>query len=149
MEKHFSAGIVVYRKQESGIEYLILHYAQGHWDFPKGNIEKGESPEETAKREIKEETSIKNIKLTPEFKQIIKYFYKRYPQKSKKQETGKTIFKIVTFYLAEAKTKKVKISWEHKGFKWLPYQEALEQLAFKNAKEVLKKANNFFSAKSV
>lgn len=142
-----SAGAVIFRPQptrrpgeENKIYYLLLHYQSGHWDFPKGNIEKGEKLEETVRRETKEETGIEDIKFIPGFKEAIKYFYKL---------KGKNIFKIVTFFLAETKTKKVKISWEHIGYKWLPYEEALEQLTFKNAKEILKKANHFLSKKSV
>ena len=45
--------------------------------------------------------------------------------------------------LAEVFTKEVKLSFEHKDFAWLEYKEALEKLSFKNAKEILKKANNF------
>jgi len=135
-----SAGAVIFRRQpvrrpsEGGkIYYLLLHYQSGHWDFPKGNIEKGEKLEETVKREVNEEAGIAEIRFLQGFKETIKYFYKL---------KGKNIFKIVTFFLAETKTKEVKISWEHIGFKWLPYQEALEQLTFKNAKDILKKADN-------
>ena len=129
-----SAGAVIFYKSNKKIEYLLLHYQAGHWDFPKGNIEKGEKLEETVKREVKEETNLEDIRLIPGFKENIKYFYKL---------KGKNIFKIVTFLLAETKTKEVKISWEHLGYKWLSYEKALEQLTFKNAKEVLQKANSF------
>ena len=135
-----SAGAIIFYRADKKIEYLLLHYQWGHWDFPKGNIEKGEKLEETVKREVKEETGIEDIKFTPSFKESIKYFYKL---------KGKNVFKIVTFLLAETKTKEVKISWEHIGFKWLPYEEILEQLTFKNAKEILKKANHFLSKKGV
>ena len=129
-----SAGAVIFRKENKKIYYLLLHYQAGHWDFPKGIIEKGEKIEETAKREIREETGIEDIKFVEGFKNWIKYFFR---------VKGKNIFKIVTFLLAETKEKKVKISWEHIGYKWLPYEEALSQLTFKNAKEILKKANYF------
>ena len=129
-----SAGAIIFRKEKDTIKYLLLHYQAGHWDFPKGNIEKKEKPEETARREIFEETGIKDIEFVSGFKETIKYFYKL---------KGKNIFKIVTFFLAETKTKKVKISWEHLGFEWLPYPEVLKQLTFNNAKEILKKANQF------
>ena len=129
-----SAGAVIFSRADKKIEYLLLHYQAGHWDFSKGNIEKGEKPEETVKREIKEETGIGGIELIPGFKETIKYFYKL---------KGQNIFKIVIFYLAQARTKEIKISWEHTGFKWLPYEEAIVQLTFKNAKEILKKANKF------
>ncbi len=135
-----SAGAVIFSRTDKKIDYLLLYYQAGHWDFPKGNIEKGEKLEETVKREVKEETGIKDIKFAPGFKESIKYFYKL---------KGKNIFKIVTFFLAETKTKKVKISWEHIGYQWLPYEEAFEQLTFKNAKEILKKANDFLSKKGL
>jgi len=135
-----SAGAVVFRREKGKIYYLLLHYEAGHWDFPKGIIEKGEKIENTARREIKEETGIEDIKFIEEFKEWIKYFFKL---------KGRNIFKIVTFLLAETKEKEVKISWEHIGYKWLPYEEALEQLTFKNAKEILKKANDFLSKKSL
>lgn len=142
-----SAGAIIFRKEKGILKYLLLHYQSGHWDFPKGNVEKGEKLEDTARREIKEETGIEEIKFVPGFKEWIKYFYKRTPPKFGKGKVGKTVFKIVTFFLGETKTKKVKISWEHINYKWLPYEEALEQLTFKNAKEILKKANQFLIEK--
>lgn len=128
-----SAGAVVFRKNKE-IKYLLIQYGLGHWEFPRGLIEKGESLEEAAQREIKEEVGIEDIQFVPGFKEWIKFFYKK---------EGKNIIKIATFLLAETKSKEVKISWEHKDFKWLPYKEASEQLTFENSKEILKKANNF------
>jgi bis(5'-nucleosidyl)-tetraphosphatase len=133
-----SAGAIIFRKEDGKIFFLLLHYPSGsrtqkdYWDFPKGHIEKGERLEETVEREVREETGLKDIKLTEGFKETIKYFFKW---------ENKNILKFVTFYLAETKTKEIEISGEHIGHKWLPYYEALEQLTFKNAKEVLKKAN--------
>jgi bis(5'-nucleosidyl)-tetraphosphatase len=129
-----SAGAIVFRKEDSRIYYLLLRYQMGHWGFPKGIIEKGETMEETARREIKEETGIEDIRFVEGFKEWIKYFFKL---------KGKTIFKIATFLLVETGQKKVEISFEHKGFKWLSFEEALKQITHKNGKEVLKKANNF------
>jgi len=131
-----SAGAVVFRREGDKIYYLLLHYEAGHWDFPKGHIEKGETIEETARREVEEETGLKDIKFIEGFKEWIKYFFKL---------KGKNIFKIVTFLLAETKQKEIKISWEHIGFKWLPYEEALKQLTFKNSKEILKKAHQYLT----
>ena len=135
-----SAGAVILRREGNKIYYLLLHYPSNakapreYWDFPKGHIEKGEKIEETVEREVEEETGLKDIKFVEGFKEWIKYFFKH---------KGKNVFKIVTFLLAEAETEEVKISPEHIGYKWLPYDEALIQLTFKNAKEILKKADNF------
>jgi bis(5'-nucleosidyl)-tetraphosphatase len=148
MPKEISAGAVVFRKEDSKIYYLLLHYKSGHWDFPKGHIEKGEREEETAKRETEEETGIKDAKIIDGFREWVKYFFRRtYHLKKEEKKKAPWVFKIVTFYLLETKTKEVKISFEHTGFKWLPYEEALKRLTFKNAKEVLKKADDHLISK--
>jgi len=136
-----SAGAIIFRKENNNFFYLLLHYPSSakapkeYWDFPKGHIEKGEDEIKTVKREVEEETGLKDIKIIEGFREWIKYFFKF---------EGKTVLKFVTFYLAETKTKDVKISGEHVGYKWLPYEDAIEQLTFKNAKEILEKANQFF-----
>ena len=61
----------------------------------------------------------------------------------------RNIFKIVTYFLAETKTEEIKISGEHIGFEWLPYEAALGKLTFKNAKDILKKANDYLSEKGI
>jgi len=142
-----SAGAVIFSKDEDIIKYLLLHYPsttrgaeKDYWDFPKGHIEKGEKEIETVKREVEEETGLKDIKIVEGFKEWIKYFFKF---------QGKNIFKIVTFYLAETKEKDVQVSGEHLGYEWLPYEDAIKQLTFKNAREILKKANNFLQRKNL
>lgn len=144
-----SVGAVVFRREKKKIKYLLLQHPKsgiyrGHWDFPKGHIEKGESWQETLKREVKEETGITKIKIIPGFSTWVKYFYRARGEEEKerrKKGKGVNIFKIVTYYLAETSQKKVKLSFEHKNYAWLEYKEALERITFKNSKEVLKKAN--------
>ena len=133
MKKEKSAGAIVFRKDKEPI-YLLLHYEAKHWDFPKGNIEAGETDIDTVKREIEEETGIKDIEIVNGFKEKIQYYFKF---------KGDLINKTVIFYIAKTSTKQVKLSFEHIGFEWLPYSEAIEKLTFKNAKEVLEKANKF------
>ena len=135
-----SAGAIIFRRENSRTKYLLIQYGWGHWEFPRGLIEKGESLEETARREIREEVRIKDIRFIPGFKEWFKFFFKL---------KGKNIMKIATFLLAETKTKKVKLSHEHKDYVWLEYEEALEKLTFKNSKEVLKNANDFLSRQSL
>ncbi len=129
-----SAGAVVFRKEKDKAYYLLLHYGMGHWGFPKGHIEKGENRHQTARREIREETGLTDIKFIGGFEKWYKYFFKL---------KGKNIFKIATFFLAQTKTKKVTISFEHTGYKWLTYEEALKQLTFANDKKILSEANTY------
>lgn len=144
MPREKSAGVIIFRKEEGNKYYLLLHCPSGnrstkdYWDFPKGHVEKGEEDIETASREVEEETGIKELKFIPGFKEQIEYFFKF---------QGKTIFKTVSFFLAQTKTKEIEISFEHIGYKWLVYEKAQEQLTFDNAKDILAKANDFLAAK--
>lgn len=119
-------------------EYLLLHYAAGHWDSAKGHIEKGETSQQTALRELKEETGISKVKLVPGFKETISYRY---------VDKGEKVLKFVVVYLGSTRQKKVKISLEHKGFVWLPHKEAVKKATYKNAKNVLKKAEKWLNVK--
>ncbi|OGZ70651.1 MAG: hypothetical protein A3F47_00110 [Candidatus Staskawiczbacteria bacterium RIFCSPHIGHO2_12_FULL_38_11] len=144
MPQEKSAGAIIYRMINGVPHFLLLHYPSGHWEFAKGHIEKGEKPEDAAKREIEEETGIKNITLTPGFKEYSKYFFKKsYDLEGEAKKKAPWVFKLVVFYLAQTKTEDVKISHEHEGFLWLPIDEAVKKLTFKNAKELLKKAHEF------
>jgi len=132
-----SRGAVIFRKRDNVILYLILHYPSGHWDFVKGNLEEGESDVDTVKRESKEEAGL-DVEIVPGFKERITYFYKK---------EGKTISKEVIFYVAKASNSRITLSYEHLGFKWLSFKEALELVTYKNSKDVLKKANDFLKTK--
>lgn len=139
IKKEKSAGAIIFRKGGGKIYYLLLHYEAGHWDFPKGHIEEGENEKIASLREIKEETGIEEIDFIEGFRKRITYFFKE----SYKRKKGPLVFKEVIFYLAETKYKDVRISPEHIGFAWLSYNEAFRKITFKNAKEILNKANDF------
>ena len=129
-----SAGVVLFHEGKKR-EYLLLHYAAGHWDLPKGMFEKGEKNSKIVPlRELKEETGISRVKLVSGFKETIKFMY---------VWEGKKVLKFVVFYLGSTRQKKVKISWEHTGFIWLPYKEAVKKATFRNAKKLLVKAESF------
>jgi len=134
MLRERSCGAVVFIKNADATKYLLLNYAAGHWDFVKGNVELNESEKETVIRELKEETSITEAQFLDGFREVIAYFYRR---------QGLTIHKEVVFFIMEAYTDKVELSFEHIGYAWLDYQHAMEKLTFKNAKDVLQKARDF------
>ncbi|MDG6902033.1 MAG: NUDIX domain-containing protein [Nitrososphaerota archaeon] len=128
-----SAGAVVFRTSGGRRLFLLLQNA-GRWDFPKGGIEKGESELQTVVREVGEETGLKDIKIVPGFRKIIEYFYRR---------DGKNIHKQVVYFVASTGDEKVKISFEHQGFAWFPYHEALEMASYDNSKVTLTEAEKF------
>jgi len=136
MIEETSAGIVLFRKENSKNLFLLLHYPSGHWDFVKGKMEKGESTHETAVRETEEETGIKDVMFIDDFEEWIEYNF---------QFQGKLVQKKVVFFLAETKTEEIKISHEHSGFIWTDYNSAMEKTTFDNAKTVLTKAQTLLS----
>lgn len=136
MIEETSAGILLFRKEDSKNLFLLLHYPSGHWDFVKGKMEKGESTHETAIRETKEETGIIDINFLDNFEEWIEYNF---------QYQKELVHKKVVFFLAETKTKQVNISHEHLGYTWMDYNTAMEKTTFDNAKTVLTKAQTLLS----
>ena len=131
-----SAGIVLFRNISNKNEFLLLNYPQGHWDFIKGKVEQNETLHETAIRETKEETGISNIKFIDGFEESVEYDFRF---------KNEDIHKKVIFFLAKPSEKKISLSHEHNDYLWLGYNDALKKTTFKNAKNVLSKANEFLS----
>jgi len=144
-----SVGAVVFRESENGEkEFLLLHYPSGHWDFPKGHVEKGEIEEQTLRREVEEETGINDLIITSGFRDSIRYFYNAKGNERKDRmlsKSGLNIFKKVIYYLTETKERDIKISHEHIGSGWFSYENTMNKLAHENGKRIMRKAGEFLS----
>ncbi len=111
---------------------LLLRYPQGHWDFVKGHIERGdESHEETALRELFEETGIDRVELMAGFAMRTEYQF---------THKGEVVDKEVHWFLGLTDEISVSLSHEHTGYLWLPWDDALKQLTFENSQNVLRAA---------
>ncbi|MCB1107013.1 MAG: NUDIX domain-containing protein [Chlamydiia bacterium] len=102
--------------------FLVRHRNGGHWSFPKGHAEKGESPKEAAERELKEETGLEVIRYLDHPYVVEKYQFRR---------EGALVDKTVRFYLAEVTTKYFLQLGEIEEGKWLPLREILQYATFK------------------
>ena len=124
------AGFVIFRQGsiENKEEYLVLQSASGRntWGPPKGHLEDGETSEQNAWRELKEETGLdeKQVRVVEDFKHLLKYI------KDDNKQTGgvdghRKKQLIVHFWLAECTSanKDIVISNEHQKHKWLPLSE--------------------------
>ena len=138
MLREHSAGAVIYRVEGGDFKFLILKYGLGHWDFTKGNVEKGESELETVKREVLEETGIDKIEIIDGFKERVGYYYRM---------KGNLIYKTVNYYLARTDQKEVKLSYEHEDYAWVTVDEALKYIKHKNSIDVLNKAYQYLKNK--
>jgi len=132
-----SAGAVVFRRSPGGAKYLLLRYPAGHWDLPKGNIEKGEEPIQTMVREVREETGIVDLRVIPGYEKKIEYFYRR---------DGKKVHKTVVFFLAETSAEKVTISFEHQDYAWFDYAEANKTVTYPNARRLIREGEALITA---
>lgn len=133
-----SCGALIFNVDGGKRMYLLLHYAGGHWDFPKGHVEKGEGEEQTARREIEEETGIAALEFVQGFRETVSYSFRH--------SDGEPAEKEVAFFLARTIGKKVRLSDEHIGFAWLPYEAARKKATYENAKGLLEKAEKRLSS---
>ena len=132
-----SCGVVLFNSDK----VLLLRHSSissrggGHWDFPKGHIDDGETEIQTALRELEEETGIANANVIDGFRDTITYTF------SGGQER---IGKEVIFFLATTKESKVTLSHEHIDYSWLDFDSAFSRLTYDNARQVLRSAIDFY-----
>ena len=125
-----SCGAIVFNKDTEKILLVKMH--NGNWGFPKGHIENKETREETAIREVYEETNVR-IKIIPDFEREIKYI----PNEN-------TIKKVVLFAgITQDEDVQIDTS-EIEDFQWCTYEEALKLITYKLQKDVLENARKVF-----
>jgi 8-oxo-dGTP pyrophosphatase MutT (NUDIX family) len=137
-----SSGAVIFSivNGSNNPDFLLLHYTSGHWDFPKGNIEYDEDEVQAAYREIFEETGIQNVYFLKGFRKKIQYRYRR---------GHKLIRKEVIFYLGITDIREIILSDEHIGYAWKDYNEAINQLTYKSAKNLLTEVKMFLEMNAI
>jgi 8-oxo-dGTP pyrophosphatase MutT (NUDIX family) len=137
VEREFSAGAVLVRRLQGRWWLAAIRPGgkpKGIWALPKGNLGTGESPEETALREVTEETGLDGVsrgKLGD-----VRYVYTR---------RGERIFKVVSFYLVRYRRGRInnvpsRFRHEVAEARWLPLEEAPKLLAYGGEREMARKA---------
>ncbi len=127
-----SAGGVVFRRDGGGVRILLIHDGHGNWGFPKGHIERGEDPGETARREIAEEVALTGLVLHAPLGTIDWFFRFR----------GRLIHKYCHFFLFESR-EGTPVPQADEGIRccdWHTPATALETLTHDNARQVLRDA---------
>jgi 8-oxo-dGTP pyrophosphatase MutT (NUDIX family) len=123
-----SCGAIVFRKTANGSKEVLLikHYFSDSWSFPKGHVQEGETEEETAIREVHEETGV-SINITHDFRTEIFYHY------------GLGARKKVVFFLATDASKAILGSVDHRVERvaWVNVKRACSKLNFQNDRDIL------------
>ena len=135
MIKVESFGIVPFLNENGTWKVLlILHREGNHWGFPKGKANPGETPLAAASRELKEETGLSVLKVLREDPLTEQYQFRR-----KKQ----FIIKTVQYFPALVEGSLQLQVEEIREAKWLTFQEAMQQLTFREARHILQEFRKY------
>ena len=130
MRREFSAGGVVIRRAEGETEVALVSPRKGVYALPKGHADPGESLEQAATREVREETGL--VAEPVEELGEVSYWYRL---------GGVRVLKTVTFFLFKYRSGAVadhddEVVWAG----WVPLAEAVEQLTYDGERQMATKA---------
>lgn len=123
---------MVFRRRADGPRFLLIRDSYGHWGFPKGHLESGETPAQAAMRETTEETGLEALVLHRPLDTIDWYFRLR----------GKLIHKFCHFFLLESEVGEP-TPQQDEGITecaWFTLDEAVAAIGYQNARGVLRGA---------
>ncbi len=130
--REFTAGGVVYRHRDGKVQILMIQDKLGRWSIPKGHVEEGETLEQTATREIGEETGLTDVRLLEKLDKL-HFFYRK---------EGKLIFMTTFVFLVEAlgdtDAIKPEMSEGIADVKWFDSDNALELIEYKETAKLFK-----------
>ena len=130
MREPTSGGIVFrFTKDNKDIEILLIQDAKERWTIPKGHIEPGETAKMTARREIEEETGLKNVSVLTWLGKI-HFKYRR---------QDKLVLMTTQIYLVQALNKNespMKEKWM-RGIQWFPFNDALQVIEYEDIERLI------------
>ena len=132
MSSEKSCGAVVFTRDGGRIRYVIVKSKNGVYGFPKGHVEAGETEEETAEREVLEETGLR-VRFLPDFRAEDRYDTVYH---------GKTVHRFIVYFLAEYSEQDIKIpEAELSEARLTDFEEALTLLEFDGVRQILREVN--------
>jgi ADP-ribose pyrophosphatase YjhB (NUDIX family) len=127
-----SSGGVVFRRTDEQIDFLLIRDPYDNWGLPKGHIEGGETPEQTALREVEEETGLRELSMVAQLPTIDWYF----------RDRGKLVHKFCHFFLVEcvAGDPVPQLDEGITACMWHAPEEAIRTISYSNARDVVRAA---------
>ena len=139
MRHEKSCGGLIYREHDGETQLLLLkHRCGGHWSFPKGHMEAGETEMETALRAIREETGLR-VFLRAGFPEAVAY--------SPKPNVKKQVIYFIGFTLNEAALRPQEE--EVSELQWMEIHKAYDAVTFRNDKNLITKAIEYISRRGM
>lgn len=136
MKTEKSCGAIVARQTETGREILLIrHVNGGHWAFPKGHVEQDETEEQTALREIMEETGL-TVTLDTGFRTVVTYSPKP------------GVMKDVVYFAAEASGGTVQMQIEEvSDMRWVDINNTDAFVTYENDRNIITQYRSYIESK--
>jgi len=127
-----TSGGIIWRRNDTGIEILLIQDAKDRWTIPKGHIEPGETAVQTARREIGEEAGLHNVEMQGWLGKI-HFRYRR---------LDKLVLMTTQIYLVKALGDTNAIQKEEwmNDIKWFSFHDALDEIEYEHIAKLMLKA---------
>ncbi len=126
-----TSGGIIFRltADKKDIEVLLIQDSKGRWTIPKGHIEPGETAKMTARREIEEETGLRNFNVLTWLGKI-HFKYRR---------ADKLVLMTTQIYLVQALDAREMLAGEKwmRGIQWFPFAEALDLIEYEDIEKLM------------
>lgn len=138
MKYEKSCGAVIYTVDNGDLKYLAIQSKRHReWGLVKGHTEPGETEEETAVREVREETGLE-IRIEDDFRTVIQY------------NPAPDVHKDAVYFLAEVGLVPIRMQPEEvTDYRWGSYEEILALLPYETNKQVLQTAHQYLTEKKI
>ena len=137
MKYEKSCGSVIYKFENNSTYILLIKHNKGHWSFPKGHMETGETEYQTAIREVKEETNL-DIKIYDGFRYVTTYSPKE------------NVMKDVVYFLSTPINNEIIPQLEEiQKIEWVNENEAKNIITYEEDIKILDEALNFIKTKKL
>lgn len=131
MKKEKSCGALIVRRRDGKEEILLIKHNGGHWAFPKGHVEAGETEEETACREVLEETGL-TVKLDTRYREMVTF--------SPAPGVMKDVIYFAATVISGVETPQLS---EVSHVRWVAFEDACRYITYENDRRLFEKMRRF------
>ena len=133
-QRQFSSGGVIFQREDGEVQVALIARMGGKvWCLPKGHLDPGETSEEAALREVREETGLTG-RVVGKLGEISYWFVQ-------KKSAGRIFKKVVFFLMEKTGGDTSEHDFEVDDVRWFPVEEALKAMSYPSERTIVKKAS--------